>query len=304
MLFRSYRYAVEYGVDPRLTVDDEFKAAQSTFTKGDIRILYLAAGLTLAFLALTVFLMCCAGRRPGAETFVLNWTDKIPYDLYLFAIGFTVAMAFGFGMEWAARAYWYFSDTGDYVLLNAMAILCFTTAFGLIEAAIMSTATRVKAHTLLRNTVTWKLCVWTWHLCSRLWQGCLTFARSLGAMVGAFPFTGRVVAFSLGYLLVNFFLSMGMFESYSTGFYLLLLFLFNGFVLLSICRWTLQWQNLRQGAQAIVKGSPEARIDTAGMKLFPDLRSHAEALNDLGSAINTAVDERLKSERIDRKSVV
>ena len=91
---------------------------------------------------------------------------------------------------------------------------------------------------------------------------------------------------------------MGLFESHSTGLYFLLLFAFNGFTLLSICRWTLQWQDLRQGAQAIVKGNPELRIDTAGMKLFPDLRAHAEALNDLGSAINTAVDARLRSERM------
>ena len=34
------------------------------------------------------------------------------------------------------------------------------------------------------------------------------------------------------------------------------------------------------------------------MKHFPDLRQHSEQLNDLGSAINTAVDERMKSERM------
>lgn len=34
------------------------------------------------------------------------------------------------------------------------------------------------------------------------------------------------------------------------------------------------------------------------MKYFPDLRAHADALNDLGTAINTAVEERLKSERM------
>ena len=294
----TYRYAVEYGVDARLPLNDEFRAAYSSYTRGDIRILYLAGGLTLVCLVLTVFLMCCAGRRRGAETFTLNWSDKIPYDLYLFCVGFVGLSALGVGVEWAARAYWYLSDAGDCFLFNAMSALCFTTAFGLIEATLMSTATRVKTHTLLHNTITWRLCVWCWHLCGRLWQSCKDFACSLGELVGALPLTGRVIGFSLGYLLINFFLAMGLFESHSTGLYFLLLFAFNGFTLFSICRWTLQWQDLRQGAQAIVKGNPELRIDTAGMKLFPDLRAHAEALNDLGSAINTAVDERLRSERM------
>ena len=294
----TYRYAIEYGVDARLTVDDEFRAARNSFTRGDIRILYLAAALTIALLALTVFLMCCAGRRPKAETFTLNWSDRIPYDLYLFAMVCAAILALGCGMEWAARSYWYISDTGDRFLLSGMSALCLTAFFALGEAMLMSTATRIKAHTLLRNTLTWRLGVWLWRLGGGLWQGCKASAHTLGEMVGALPLTGRVIGFSLGYLLVNFFLAMGLFNTYETGMYLLLLFAFNGFVLFSICRWTLQWQNLRQGAQAIVKGNPEVTIDTAGMKFFPDLRSHAEALNDLGSAINTAVDERLKSERM------
>ncbi|MBP3521826.1 MAG: hypothetical protein J6J87_10850, partial [Oscillospiraceae bacterium] len=294
----TYRYAIEYGVDTRLTVDDEFRTARNSFTKGDIRVLYLAGGLTIALLILTVFLMCCAGRRPKAETFTLNWSDRIPYDLYLFAMVCAAVLAFGCGMEWAARSYWYVSERGDFVLLSSMAVLSFTAFFALGEAMLMSTATRIKAHTLLRNTLTWRLGAWLWRLGGGMWLGCKAFARSLGEMAGALPLTGRVIGFSLGYLLINFFLAMGLFNAYETGMYLLLLFAFNGFVLFSICRWTLQWQNLRQGAQAIVKGNPEVTIDTAGMKFFPDLRSHAEALNDLGSAINTAVDERLKSERM------
>ena len=73
---------------------------------------------------------------------------------------------------------------------------------------------------------------------------------------------------------------------------------YQGAVLFLLCRWAEEWRKLRQGAQAIVGGTPETVIDTTGMKRFDDLRTHAEALNDLGSAINTAVDERLKSERM------
>ena len=36
---------------PRYPVHDEFQAARASFSKGDIRVLYWTAGLTLAFLA-------------------------------------------------------------------------------------------------------------------------------------------------------------------------------------------------------------------------------------------------------------
>ena len=162
----------------------------------------------------------------------------------------------------------------------------------------MSTATRCKTRTLLRNTLTWRICAWCWKLLVRLLAWCASLVHSAGRTVGALPLTGRVIGFSLAYLLINFFLAMGLFESYSTGVFLIFLCLFNGYVLLFICRWTVQWHALRQGAQAIVGGAPDTVIDTSQMKFFPDLRTHAEALNDLGSAINTAVDERLKSERM------
>ena len=55
---------------------------------------------------------------------------------------------------------------------------------------------------------------------------------------------------------------------------------------------------IRTGTRAIVGGRPDTVIDTAGMQRFPDLAEHAEQLNDLGSAINSAVEERMKSERM------
>ena len=56
-----------------------------------------------------------------------------------------------------------------------------------------------------------------------------------------------------------------------------------------------QWQAIRAGTERIVGGEPGFQIDTAGM--YRDLREHAEQLNDLGAAIGSAVEERLKSER-------
>ena len=65
--------------------------------------------------------------------------------------------------------------------------------------------------------------------------------------------------------------------------------------LFALCRWTLQWRRVRDGTERILGGEPEFKIDTSHM--YYDLAAHAGQLNDLGEAVGTAVDERLRSER-------
>ena len=106
---------------------------------------------------------------------------------------------------------------------------------------------------------------------------------------------GRPTAGMCMFLLVNAFLVTGLFNSYSGAiFFLLGLLWFNGAVLLALCRWGSQWKGLRQATAQIVGGDPTVQIDTKHM--YPDLAEHASQLNDLGSAINHAVEERLRSE--------
>ena len=292
------QYAVEYGCDNALAVQDGFYAARNGLAgnESDVTWFYLSIALTVTFLLLTVFLMSCAGRRKGAENFTLNWSDKIPYDLYFCAMALAGGTAFGYGF-FAVRELFYF-ETSYQTVFFLMSAGLFALGFLLFEAGIMSTATRFKTHTLLRNTLCWRILLWCWKMVGWLWGLCKATARSMGEMVGALPLTGRVIVGSVVYLTINCFLAAYFFLSYNQEIYFILLLLFNGGVLFAICAWTVQWTLLRQRTRAILSGQPGAYIDTDNMRLFPDLRAHAEALNDLGSAINTAVEERLRSERM------
>lgn len=277
----TYQYALEYGVDERYPVQDEFRNLKDSFTRGDIRILWWTAALTLAALAGTVLLMCCAGRRRGADTFTLNWSDKIPYDLYLFGMGWAVVICIALGCNVISEAcFYHLSDPSFYVMIG-IGGAAFTAGFALAEAALMSSATRFKTHTLFRNTLTWGVLRWFGRLFLKLgsWWS-VTF--------GSWNMTQRVILLFLAYLI----------GTVLTGATVILIPFYQGAVLFLICQWVEQWHKLRQGTEAIVGGAPETVIDTSGMKRFADLRTHAEQLNDLGSAINTAVDERIKSERM------
>ena len=130
---------------------------------------------------------------------------------------------------------------------------------------------RIKARTLLHNTLIGRLCAWLGR-----------FFRSVAAN---WHVTRRPVLTFLLYVLITM-------VTIPT---VVLVPVWQGFVLWCLCRWVRQWRAIREGTGRIVGGDPDCRISAD--KMFPDLKEHAGQLNDLGSAINTAVDERMKSER-------
>ncbi|MEG0320916.1 MAG: HAMP domain-containing sensor histidine kinase, partial [Oscillospiraceae bacterium] len=62
-----------------------------------------------------------------------------------------------------------------------------------------------------------------------------------------------------------------------------------------LCRWVVQWKQVRAGTTAILGGDADYKIPTD--KMYPDLKEHALQLNDLASAVQNAVDKQLSSER-------
>lgn len=273
--------ALEYGADRDLPVDDAFSAARDGFTRGDINYLYAAAGLTLGFAALTVFLMSCAGRRKSAGGYVLSWQDKVPSDLYLcLSVPAGVGCA-ALAVNFLRDALFYSTGSAYSQTMYAGAAAAFAAACGLFEAGAASLAVRCKTRTLFRNTLLWRLFAWVGRCCGRLgawWK----------ATFGSWDLTKRVI--------LGFFLYLA--GTVLTGLTLVLIPFYQGAVLYLLCRWVREWKVIRDGTRAIVGGRPDTVVDTAGMKRFPDLAEHAGQLNDLGSAINSAVEERMKSERM------
>ncbi len=275
------KYALEFGCDQSFAVRDSFYAARyETTSQTDPVWFYFAVAATVLCLVGTVFLMSCAGRRKGAEGFVLNWSDKIPYDVYFCAMACAITGLAACGIEAAIEVFFYESSYQVLLLLSAG---IFVLAFALGEAGLMSTAARCKAHTLLRNTVMWKLCKLIGH-CFR------AMGRGLATIFGRWQLTHRVVILFLLYLV----------GTVLTGCTIILILPYQAAVLYGLCRWTEGWQTIRDGTAAIIGGKPDTVIDTHDMDRYicRELRSHAEQLNDLGSAINSAVEERLKSERM------
>ena len=268
---------VEYGVLDPLVCEDEFWVGREEFQSTGDPAWLVFTFVSLAATAVFTLLLCYAtGHKKGVEGPWLNWQDRIPYEPYLLV---TLTLA-GVCASGAIQSLVYYTSwwEDEYLLLF---LLAGVTAGGLLLAVLLSTVARVKARTLLRNTLICRF-------------GGLV-GRWLRAMADALPLSWRFALGFVVFLMVNAILSFGFFRSYNTGFYFLGLLCFNAAVLWAGCRWCAQWRTLRDGTGAIVGGDPTAQIDTDHM--YPDLRGHAEALNHLGEAINSAVEQRMKSER-------
>ena len=262
--------ALEYGVTDPLTVHDEFWDSYLDYQQYARYLPALAVlALVLDVLAVggLVFLLQAAGWRKGRERPARGWLERIPLDVLAFGVCWAVVLLL---------------DAGDSITygLNVTALAgdllaglcCITMAIlGCVLLLFLTLATRIKTGTVWSNNLSYLIL--------------RTLFRGFRAAALSLPITGRVIVLFLLYLL----------GSLLSTYNILLVLLFQGFVLWCLCRWTLQWDRLRRGTVQIVGGNPDFKIDTTHM--YHDLARHAGQLNDLATVISTAVDQRIQSER-------
>ena len=268
---QSVTYTMQSGVRWPLIVEDYISADYENYQTFQTYLPAIASTTAVMLLATAWCLWCLcrsAGWRSGGEGPVLSGLDRVPLDLYLFAdaLLFNMLLSAGNSITWAvnqgrARPA---AFVGFYLISAAGSALCL--------ALVETFAARYKAGHMLRNTLIWKFFAWLsriWREAARNWS---LFRRPVR----------NFLLYLLGTLL--------------TGMTVVLVPFYQGFVLWKLCKWVGQWRIIREGTGRIVGGEPGFKIDTSHM--YRDLREHAEQLNDLGAAINSAVEEQLKSERM------
>ena len=258
-------------LDPDFPVADQYQQAfQSLDQWREDRELLLAGTIVCAVLGviLTAYLCAAVGHRPGREGIYLNWFHRVPADLLLLLLGTGVAISLSMAWE-IARFYTYtdLSMSGQLVFIGLLTAAC----AGLCLGGLLTVAVRCKAHTLWRSTLVWRACAWLWRLCRQA-------VRSVSLV-------WKAVVAGLAYVLftiLNF--------NSSGGLWLLV----SGAAIAFLGLWAFHWKKIRAGAQQIIGGNPEHHIDTRYMP--GDLKRHADELNNLGQAISTAVEDRMRSE--------
>lgn len=150
-----------YYLDTDLPVYDEFMIAYNEFRQLEYiayPALWLLIASALLSLVFWIYLMCAAGHRADTDKGVitLRFLDKIPYDLFAGACFLGLLGAGGL----AAETLNLHRDLPVFQLLLAG---CALLAVVLLIAFTLSSAVRWKSHTLLRNTIVWRVCAAVWH---------------------------------------------------------------------------------------------------------------------------------------------
>ena len=256
---------------------DTYSAARAAYVRDFILI---AAAVTLA-VALFVILLVGTGRKYGVEGVHFAPTDKPYLDLSLAAlIAWTIFIAFiVFELE---RLVWHNNNvTALTILLSAAAVL---VAAPLI-LWIMSLVKRMKAGGFWRYTLIFSLPRW-------LFRHAVRGAKSLWAGVNlTVKVTMILLATLICVLVVGF---VGLLSSWNAVPMVLMALLFTAIVAVLLLRYARRIHKLTQGAYHAESGVYEGEINAGG----GELGRIASSINNISAGINSAVEARLKSERL------
>lgn len=230
---------------------------------------------TVGALILTVggmiFLCCVAGRKPRQEEPVLTGWNKVPFDLLLALVG-----ACGFGIVLLG---WIVLESERISLyLFCLPLLGFIIC-ALILLLITSFAAKIKVGGILKKTLIGRLCI-------------LLFRGLKSELIRRIP-TVPTVASIAGFIAVCNIL-LGILTQDALAFLLLTAESVLGFFLAVAV--ALGFSSVEKHGKAIADGDLNHKMDTK--LLVGPLKNHAEDLNRIGDGLNTAVNERIKSERM------
>ena len=225
-------------------------------------------------LAAFLFLMIIAGRRNADGSVRLTWFDRIPLDVliltYLALAGVTFALC---------------SELFDSELLLA-ACFFIPVWIALVIAFLMSCAARIRAHTFWKNNITTWALKHFWRFLKWFWGALITLARNI-------PLFWKTLLIWAGISFVEmiFLVNWGRHEALIFGWFIEKLVL-TPLLLYAV----IGAQRLRKGAKDIRGGNLDCTVDTK--YLYGPFREHAEDLNAITDGLQTAVEERVKSERM------
>ena len=233
-----------------------------------------------------ILLMCASARRPRQEGLFPGPLHAVPFDL-LAAVCAALVVFCLYLMHALQIGNTGFTRTAR-IACSLFVIAC--TALGLL----MSAAARIKTGTLFRNTVVRRALTLLWTAVKWIGRMLKKAAMAVVHGISMIPQIWKIIALFIVLLLyeiVFFSLCYPDIEIYWIPHVL------EGIALFSLVVWrTLSLRKLAKGGEALAAGNLAYHVDPSGMP--PDLKRQAEALNRIGTGMNRAVEERMKSERM------
>ena len=277
-----HRFDIKVYIDEKLEKNDIFSVVKKIIEIGfklRFTMVFILLGALVSFVALLCFLYSAAGHREGG-IIERNNIDKIPFDIL-------TAMVATLGILCLVLASNLVFSMADALIWG---FVFGTVCYFLILNFTMSFATRIKTRTLLKNTV-------IYYITSFLGK----YFKKIGSVVkyifSNLSLVYKTVAVLCIILFTEFIYIIIAYNSYSANF----LFLLFGIIIANIIGvalvlyFAVTLQKIKKGGERIAGGDLKYKIDTKYM--YADFKEFCQSLNNINKGLQTAVNEKMKSER-------
>ncbi|MBP3634568.1 MAG: HAMP domain-containing histidine kinase [Oscillospiraceae bacterium] len=238
-------------------------------------------------------LLTQAGRRPGKDEIVTTWFDRIWLEVILAVGALAVVGVMGSFLamyESKHNVYLTWHELQLIILLcDAAAVCCGMAVIGCLTGL----TTRLKARIFWQSALGYKLLklLWKW-----VKKPVLTVADVMRRGFASLSLVPVAVLTVLGIMTVEIILFTWLVNTRASEGPLVLLILFNLFVILAAVWGAAQMKKLQQAAKALADGDLEHHLNTDGM--YWKFQDHARDLNAIAGGMNKAVEQKMRSEHL------
>lgn len=238
--------------------------------------------ISFAFLIILLcYLFCSAGHRENGVV-SLNAFDKIPFDIYTCFIGAAAFLSIVVISNMAINRFTVFMVS----LFLVGSVDYFLALFYLL-----SLATRIKTGTLIKNNLIYYVLKFLGERFKRLYNWMAYIFSNLSLVYKTIVISLAVISFEFIFL----FIIINAFYYFEAIDFLLIIIPVNIIALLIVLYLSVVMQRIKQGGEKIASGDLEHKIDTKYM--IGDFKSFSESLNNINEGLQSAVNEKMKSER-------
>ena len=239
---------------------------------------FIFIGAFIGFIVLLCYLYCAAGHVIGG-IIKQNYLDLLPFDIFTAAVALLAFLSYaiveGMSYDMSSAILWIFTvGSIDYFIA-----LGYTMSF----------ATRIKLRTLIKNTVIYRILSFFSKYFKR-------FAKWLRFLFTNLSLVKKTILILCGVAVVEFIMVLfALLEYYHLPELLVLILAFVSLVFfVAAIYFAIILQKIKQGGEKIAAGDLHYKINTEYM--YGDFEGFCQSLNNINSGLQTAVNEKMKSE--------
>ena len=276
-----YRGDIKVYIPEKMTHNDTFSLVAKIVNIGfnlKYFVILIAFITCISVIALICYLFCAAGHT--ADGIRLNYIDRLPFDFYIILI---FLLGCGNAVVFSEMSY------------NSVPSVAVILTFGSIDyfcllGFLLSFATRIKTGTLFKNTLIYRIL----RGLKRTFKKPIEYLKFTFSNMSFVKKTAIIIAlagvFEFFFILYSYALIVNYAWEGVIIPVIILSLAFSAFVLyLAVIM-----QKIKEGGEELSRGNLEHKIDTKYM--FGDFKKFSDNVNNINTALQNAVEERMKSE--------